>query len=394
MHFTDILKLALRMFRARTMRTLLTILGMSIGIAAILFLVSLGYGLQQTLLQRITTSDALATLDITEDRSKDAIIDAKSMETIRDIPGVTATIPAVRVRGQGKFGTVTLDLDTLGSSATFLRLENLKLIAGHLLSSETKTIVITSGIGKTFGKAPEEMIGQEFALTLFLPVAGKEGQTAAKGPEMFRVIGVIDSEENIAYFALDDFPDAKTDRFQALKVKAETAEQTTPIRDEILKLGFAVSSISDTISQANKVFRAVQIILMVFGLVALVVSAIGMFNTMTIALLERTEEIGIMKSIGASRMSISLMFIVEATMMGFLGSLVGVVLGWLGGEVSNYLLNLIATRFGGESVDLFSSPAWFIALIIAFGSIVGLMTGLFPARQASRIDPLDALRYK
>lgn len=394
MHFTDILKLALRMFRARTMRTLLTILGMSIGIAAILFLVSLGYGLQQTLLQRITSSDALATLDIAEDRGKGALIDAASIEKIRNLPGVTATIPAVRVRGQGKFDTITLDLDTLGSSANFLKLENLKLLAGRLLSTDPKTIVVTSGIGKTFEKNPEEMIGQDFSLTIFLPVEGKEGQTETKGPKTFRVIGVIESDENVAFFALDDFPGANTGRFQALKVKAENAEKTTPIRDEILKLGFSVSSISDTISQANKVFRAIQIILMIFGLVALIVSAIGMFNTMTIALLERTEEIGIMKSIGASRGSISLMFIVEATMMGFLGSLVGVVLGWLGGEISNFLLNLVATRFGGTEVDLFSIPAWFIALIIAFGSIVGLMTGLFPARQASRIDPLDALRYK
>lgn len=394
MHFTDILKLSLRMFRARTMRTLLTILGMSIGIAAILFLVSLGYGLQQTLLQRITTSDALATLDIAEDQSKGAIINQESIEKIRNLSGVTATIPAVRVRGQGKFDTVTLDLDTLGSSATFLRLENIKILSGRLLSTEARTVVLTSGIAKTFGKSSDDMIGQEFSLSLFLPVEGKDGQTTTKGPETFRVIGVVESEENVAYFALDDFPGASTGRFQALKVKAATAEQTTPIRDEILKLGFAVSSISDTISQANKVFGAIQIILMAFGLVALFVSAIGMFNTMTIALLERTEEIGIMKSIGASRMSISLMFVVEATLMGFLGSLVGVVLGWLGGKACNSLLNFIATRFGGTSVDLFSTPTWFILVIIAFGSIVGLFTGLFPARQASRIDPLDALRYK
>ncbi len=394
MHFTDILKLSLRMFRARTMRTILTILGMSIGIAAILFLVSLGYGLQQTLLQRITTSDALATLDIAEDQSKGAVINQESINKIRNISGVVETIPAVRVRGQGKFGAITLDLDTLGSSATFLRLENIKVLSGHLLSTEAKTIIITSGIAKTFGKPPEDMLGNDFALTLFLPIEEKDGQTTIIGPETFRVVGVIESEENVAYFALSDFPGADTGHFQALKVKTETAQQTSPVRDEILKLGFAVSSVSDTISQANKVFGAIQIILMAFGLVALFVSAIGMFNTMTIALLERTEEIGIMKSIGASRMSISLMFIVEATLMGFLGSLVGVALGWLGGKMCNYLLNFIAGRFGGASVNLFSSPVWFVILIIAFGSTVGLLTGVFPARQASRIDPLDALRYK
>lgn len=101
-----------------------------------------------------------------------------------------------------------------------------------------------------------------------------------------------------------------------------------------------------------------------------------------------------MRSIGASKSSISLMFIVEATLMGFLGSLVGVLLGWLGGKVCNSLLNFVATRFGGTSVSLFSTPAWFILVVVAFGSVVGLFTGLFPARQASRIDPLDALRYK
>lgn len=394
MRLLDILKLSLRMFRARTMRTLLTILGMSIGIAAILFLVSLGYGLQQTLLQRITTSDALATLDIAEDRSKNITINSESIEKIQSLSGVTSTIPALRVRGQGKFGAVTLDLDTLGSSSSFLRLENLKIVAGQLLSSESRSLVVTSGIAKTFGKTPGDMIGQEFELTLFLPIEGKEDQTTTKGPETFRIVGVIESEENIAYFAIDDFPGANTGRFQALKVKAETANQTSALRDKILDLGFSVSSISDTINQANKVFRAIQIILMVFGMVALAVSAIGMFNTMTIALLERTEEIGIMKSIGASRGSISSMFIVEATMMGFLGSLVGVFLGWLGGRICNLLLNFVATRFGGTSVNLFSIPLWFVAIIIAFGSTVGLLTGVFPARQASRIDPLDALRYK
>ena len=119
-----------------------------------------------------------------------------------------------------------------------------------------------------------------------------------------------------------------------------------------------------------------------------------MFNTMTIALLERTEEIGIMKAIGASRFDISMMFIMESTLMGFLGALGGVVLGYAEGKVLNILINLVASRFGGEAVDLFYNPTWFISTVIIFGAFVGLLTGIFPARKASRIDALEALRYK
>jgi ABC-type antimicrobial peptide transport system permease subunit len=133
---------------------------------------------------------------------------------------------------------------------------------------------------------------------------------------------------------------------------------------------------------------------MLFGIIALIVSAIGMFNTMTITLLERTEEIGIMKSIGASDRMISLMFIMEAAIMGFLGGVVGIIIGFLEGETFNFLVNLIATNFGGEKVDLFYSPLWFVMSIIIFSAFVGFLTGLAPARRASKIDPLEALRYK
>jgi ABC-type lipoprotein release transport system permease subunit len=101
-----------------------------------------------------------------------------------------------------------------------------------------------------------------------------------------------------------------------------------------------------------------------------------------------------MKAIGASRGSISLMFVMESTLMGFLGALGGVILGMIEGQVLNFFINIIASRFGGEAVSLFYSPLWFIMTVIAFGAFVGFMTGVFPARKASSIDTLDALRYK
>ena len=257
-------------------------------------------------------------------------------------------------------------------------------------------MVITKAVAQVFGTAPEEMLGTIVSLTLFQSdAAGQVSQKSSFTPnESYQIAGIADGDENIVYLSLDSLDGFPLANYTKLKVKCASTEVLNRVRQEIEARGLIASSISETIDQANKVFGAIQIVLMVFGMIALIVSAIGMFNTMTIALLERTEEIGIMKAIGASRGSISLMFIMESTIMGFLGALGGVILGIIEGEVLNFFINLVATRFGGASVDLFYSPLWFIMTVITFGAFVGFMTGVFPARAASRIDTLDALRYK
>lgn len=398
MRFFDLLKLSLRMFKARTMRTLLTILGMSVGIAAIIFLVSFGYGLQRALLQKITTSDALVTLDVTLGKTEGGKnLDSTTIEELKMLPDVVEVIPVLELSGQGTFGDITLDVNTIGSNASLLKNESLKINSGRFFADdEVRSIIITSAVAKVFNTAPEEMLGKTVALTLFRNDAS--GQTDKNSSfasnDASTIVGVVSGEENVIYLPLNSLAGFPFKNYTTLKVKCSSTDALARVREVIEKRGFIVSSISETIDQANQVFRAIQIVLMVFGMIALIVSAIGMFNTMTIALLERTEEIGIMKAIGASRGSISMMFIMESTLMGFLGALGGVILGYIGGEGLNILVNLVANRFGGESVDLFYSPLWFIATVIAFGAFVGLLTGVFPARTASRIDTLEALRYK
>lgn len=398
MRLFDLLKLSMRMFKARTMRTLLTILGMSVGIAAIIFLVSMGYGLQRTLLQKITTSDALVTLDVTLKETGEAIkLDNDVVEILKTVNHVVDVIPVLELSGQGKFDNVTLDVNTVSSSATLLKSEGVKINYGRLFNAdEPNKVVITKAVSQVFGTAPEEMLGKTVSLTLFQNDAtGQISRKDSFSPATpYMISGISDGEENIVYLSLDSLEGFPLTNYTKLKVKCSSTQVLNQVRAEIEEKGFAASSISETIDQANKVFSAIQIVLMVFGMIALIVSAIGMFNTMTIALLERTEEIGIMKAIGASRGSISLMFVMESTLMGFLGALGGVILGVIEGEILNVLVNLVATRFGGEKVDLFYSPLWFIMTVIAFGAFVGFMTGVFPARKASSIDTLDALRYK
>jgi ABC-type antimicrobial peptide transport system permease subunit len=392
MRFFDVLKLSLRMFKARTMRTLLTVLGMSVGIAAIMFLVSFGYGLQRTLLQKITTSDALISLDVTRGKDETVRLDQGTIENLKAIPDIIEIIPALELAGQGRYDNIALDISTVSTNPSYLKSEGLKIEIGRLFDpGDRREIVITKAVAQVYGVTPEEMLGKTMALTLFLnPDAAGRG-TAANLGETYTVVGIGEGEENIVYIPLDSLGSLTIDQYTKLKVKCRSTNVIEPVRVAIDALGLTASSISETIDQANKVFRAIQIVLMVFGLIALIVSAIGMFNTMTITLLERTEEIGIMKAIGASKSDISLMFVMESTLMGLLGAVGGVGIGYVSGFVINFLVNTIALRFGGEAVSLFYSPLWFVMTVIGFGAFVGFLTGVFPARKASHID---ALRYK
>lgn len=409
MKFIDLFKLSTRMFKARTSRTLLTVLGMSIGIGAILFLVSLGYGLQKTLLERITTSDSLLTLDISEAKSGVVSLDGEMIKKIGEMPGVEDVSPAFQITTQAHIDNLSADLVTIGAKPSFLKLGGYKASNGVLLSDDNQNgIVISSAVGQVFGKSVDEMIGKEMTFSFFVPkntavvdAAGNTSDSQAQSDfekvdseVKYKIVGVIEGEDNIAYVNIASLSNLKIDKYGQVKVKTKSNAEMGVIRDKILEFGLLVSSLSDTVDQANQIFKVVQIILMLFGFIALVVSAIGMFNTMTITLLERTEEIGIMKSIGASDTSISVMFFMESAIMGFLGGIAGVVIGWIGGQVFNMVINFVATKFGGEKVTLFYTPMALVMVILVSSAFVGLFTGLVPARRASKTDPLDALRYK
>lgn len=400
MRFKDIFQLSTRMFVAHTSRTLLTILGMSIGIGAILFLVSFGYGLQRALLERITTSDALSTLDVMQDASDGSAIDDIVVEQIVELSGIHAVYPAREFAAQGSVDALTTDLLATVAAPAFLRLTNVTMEAGEILRDVSPhDVVITSAAARIFMQdEPLRAIGKNMQITFFLAEDTARSvdatRTRVTEPVTYRVGGIVKGEEPRVWVHDASLASLALGPYSHLKVQATSTDVLPQLREQIIAKGFVVSALSDTIDEANKIFHIIQVILMLFGVVALVVSAIGMFNTMTITLLERTEEIGIMKSIGASDAIIASLFIMESTLMGFLGGVGGLVIGSVGGELFNILVNLLAVRLGGQSVDMFYSPLWFIALIIIFGAVVGFLTGIAPARRASRIDPLDALRYK
>jgi putative ABC transport system permease protein len=137
-----------------------------------------------------------------------------------------------------------------------------------------------------------------------------------------------------------------------------------------------------------------DILLAVIGSIALAVSSLGIVNTMVMSILERTREIGIMKAIGGSDRDVRGIFLVEASTIGLLGGVSGLVLGWAVGRIINFGANIYIQREGGDPGNLFSLPWWLIASALGFALLVSLIAGSYPARRAARLDPIQALRHE
>lgn len=401
MLITDILRLSTRMFRTNRSRTILTILGISVGISAILFLVSLGYGLQFLILNRITTSDALLSLDVNTGDLSNLKLDEEAVKEIKLIPGVDRVSPLVSSQAQMTIDGIASELVVHFADREYFRLDGTKIKQGDFYTDtppDKHKIVISSSALKLFNLNEQEAFNKDIRFTLFTPEAeGEENiiRDFIELPQTYRIIGIIDEDSsNYVYMALANSDNLDVKNYSKLKVKVASDKNLDSVRSAIFEKGFMVSALSDIIEQANQIFKIVQIVLASFGVVALIVSAIGMFNTMTIALLERTQEIGVMKALGAASVDIWKMFLAESVIIGFLGGMGGIIIGMAGGEVFNYALNFLAGVMGGEKIDVFYTPYWFTLLIIIFSTFVGFITGFYPARRAARINALEALRYK
>ncbi len=400
MKLLDILSLSTRMFRTNPMRTFLTILGLSIGIGAVLFLVSLGYGLQRVVLSNITSADSLLSLDVTPGPGNAVTITQKNINQISKIPNVQFVSPIVSFNAQvtvnGFTGTTVANV----VDSNYFKLSGQKVNYGELPTSNNLSgVVISSAGAMLFGLNSKDIVGRNAQVSLFIP--GKTTSTGnghiivskRKGP--FHIIGVInDNSSNYIYFPSASVKDLHLNTFDQLKIKISEAKYVNAVRNKIIDQGFLVSSLSNIIDQTNKIFQVIQLVLAIFGLIALIVSSIGMVNTMTITLLERINEIGIMRAIGITKKDIKLMFLTESLIMGFLGGVGGVIMGYVGGFLVNGGINLLAQTFGGKALNLFYYPIWFIYFIIIFSTLIGLLTGIFPSIKAAKLNPLVALRYK
>jgi ABC-type antimicrobial peptide transport system permease subunit len=181
--------------------------------------------------------------------------------------------------------------------------------------------------------------------------------------------------------------------YASVTVKVKQARFTQDVEDKIRQMGYPAFSVNDALKGAKNAFIVIDILLSLIGSIALAVSSLGIVNTMVMSILERTREIGIMKAIGASNEHIRRIFLIEASVIGLLGGLVGTTLGWLVGQVINFGANIYIRSQGGPPGTFFVLPLWLIASAIAFAVFVSLIAGSYPAARAANLDPIQALRH-
>jgi putative ABC transport system permease protein len=189
------------------------------------------------------------------------------------------------------------------------------------------------------------------------------------------------------------------DGYSMVIVKVKSADQVLNINDQITAMGYQTYTSQSFVQGINNFYLVLQIIFGGVGAIALLVAAIGIANTMAMAILERTREIGLMKAVGATNRDVLSIFLGEAAGIGFLGGLGGVLVGWLAGQGINvaalvYFANQASQQGAAPPSVAVYTPAWLPLFALFFATLIGFLSGLYPALRAATMIPVLALKYE
>ena len=471
MKLPDLTELALRNLRESLLRNSLTTIGISVGVASLVAMLSLGIGLQQLASRRLVKSGLFDTVVVTshrdmrtmgrerdEDRNganpgESRILDESARAEIEHLSNVVEAYPDIRFSTELRYEDkphLTM-VSALPQSAKSN--DAFEGMPGRFFSSDTAPEVI---LQKTFaeellGKTPPRGGEEPNVTDLAKPLLGKEltlryaqraaspnqpvppGADAAnssdsnlagaaysvvsreqkvtivgiadldpesmRGPTRARVFLPLKLAESLHVMQLTDLREiarAASDQpvYSSISVRVKNPAQIQLVEDAIKKMGFGTFSILDATRSLRQFFAVLDLFLGIFGSLALAVASIGIVNTLVMAILERRREIGIMKAIGASDGDVKKLFFAEAGAMGILGGIVGVALGWSIGQVINLGTNVYLKRQSLPPEHFWAVPWWLVAAAIGFAFVVSLVSGLYPAGRAARLDPVQALRYE
>lgn len=385
--------IAWKNFSSKKLRSFLTVFGVVIGITAIFFLLSFGLGIQQLVTQEVVGDKSLKAIDVDSPNSKVLQLNEQAIDTIKKYPhvervGVQYSFPGIMEFDGGEVDTVVY-----GLNQDFQSLTSLRLADGRLLDADdNRAIVVNQSALKAIGfDEKESAVNKKIKVTIPLVRAGASEKELT---DTFTVVGVIESGSGSEIFMPSHLFDvAGVPTYQQAKVVVDDLSNVETTRKQIESNGFQTASLNDTLAEIDRIFKFFNLILISFGSIGMIVAVLGMFNTLTISLLERTKEIGLMMALGARRSDMRKLFMFEAVLISLAGAIVGIVLAMIGGVAVNTYINAGARGRGvTQSFDLFSTPLWAIALIIGFTLVVGLLVVYFPARRAEKTNPIDALR--
>ncbi len=385
--------IAWRNLKSRRLRTSLTIGGVVVGIGAIYFLLSLGLGLRSIVTKEILGSQSVQAIDVLTPNSKIIKLDAESAERIKNLPHVQRESVSYSFPAGLSLKSSQVDGIVYGIDIAYQGLNTLGVTRGRLLNaSDTKSAVVNQAALRSMGITDDRAaIGQTVNLVVPLKNVGAQIE---KLEESFIIVGIIGTSSGSEVFVpKKPFDDAGVPYYTQIKILADASANVPQLRRQVESLGFQTASPLDTIDQINQIFRYFNIILVGFGAIGMIVAILGMFNTLTISLLERTKEIGLMIALGGRHKDMRRLFVIEAIILSLIGAIIGIVLATLTGGIINAGMNLMAHRRGiTQPFELFAAPVWLTVSMLLFMIVIGLLVVYYPARRAERINPIDALR--
>ncbi|MDI6717588.1 MAG: ABC transporter permease [Patescibacteria group bacterium] len=393
----DLFRLSLRIFKTKPIRTILTIFGMAVGIGAVMFLVSLGYGLQFILIGKlVTTEDSLMTLEAAYPAETTISIDKSKLEEILQVPGAQEVSPIAEFPAEIKINGSTGLVLARVVNPNYFRLSGILPEIGSIIREDSPDVVVSNQAAKLINlKIDKSELGRPVDFKVFFQIEQSAQIEEVALTHSLNLNGIIvdDTQPPFAYIP-SKYLSKETPFYKSVLVKAQDINSVEGVRDKLIEKGFIISAKIDLVNQAKKVMNIITIVLGVFGIVALFVSAIGMFNTMIVGFLERIYEVGIMKSLGATDRDVRNLFLMESFLMGFLGGSGGVLFGWGGGKAANLGLSALSQHLGGKAIILFLTPAWFIITTLILSSFIGIAAGFWPAYRASYLSPKEAFKNR
>jgi len=408
MNFWQSVLEALESLTGNKMRSGLTILGIIIGVAAVIAMLAIGHGAEETITGSIS-GIGTNLLFVFRGKMDDSVRNPKPLtlgdaQAIADpfaAPSVSAVAALLEKKGMVSYGGEQTMTSIAGVTPEYFALRNYGLIEGEYITEE-----------HLLGRASVVLLGPDVADKLFGRRDGIVGESVRIEGQPFRVIGVLEAKGGSSFGSQDDrvvvpFSTAQTrlfhrgqDKVDLIMVQAVSADAVPQAMDEIsqilqqrhrTKIGeedFTILSQDDFLETAKTITGVLTIFLGGIGAISLLVGGIGIMNIMLVSVTERTREIGLRKALGARKRDILLQFLTESSLLSLIGGIFGILLGWG--------ISVAVGKIASASGTPFKTVVGMDAILLAtlFSAAVGLFFGIYPANRAANLEPVEALRYE
>jgi putative ABC transport system permease protein len=399
---------ALQSLAANKMRSGLTILGIVIGVGAVIAMIAIGRGAENTItgsIQGIGTNLVFVFRGGSEDVRNPQPITLGDASAIADpflAPSVAGVAPILQGSAKVAFAGESTVTQISGITPEYSSVRNYNVTEGEFIGQE-----------HILGQASVVLLGTDVADNLFGRMEGLVGETVRIEGQPFRVIGILESRGGSGFSNEDDqimvpLTTAQTrllrrstrDRVDMLMVQAVSAQAVPQATEEIAQIlrtrhrteigadDFTILTQQDFLDTAQTITGVLTIFLGGIAAISLLVGGIGIMNIMLVSVTERTREIGLRKALGARKRDIMVQFLAESSVLSLIGGLVGIALGW----AISFVVGRIAAASNADITPAIGIDV--ILLATLFSTAVGLFFGLYPANRAANLEPVEALRYE